>query len=143
MNKVPPSVRMKEEVERVLCGGNVEDAAAEAPMQGFVRALARYHPAGLDRRGSHDLSRAWALSSRRASASRVAEWLRSEAPANRGRAAGVSRAAAARHPGTVSPALVERLGTRTPDLEALVSGMYARGLSTQDVSDLYGEELGR
>jgi hypothetical protein len=38
---------------------------------------------------------------------------------------------------------VERLGTRTPDLEALVSGMYARGLSTQDVSDLYGEELGR
>ena len=32
------------------------------------------------------------------------------------------------------PALVERLGTRTPDLEALVRGMYVRGLSTQDVS---------
>jgi hypothetical protein len=42
MKKVPPSVRMKEEVEKVLCGGTVEEAPAEAPMQGFVRALARY-----------------------------------------------------------------------------------------------------
>jgi transposase-like protein len=40
------------------------------------------------------------------------------------------------------PTLVERLGTRTPDLEALVHGMYVRGLSTQDVSDLYGEAFG-
>ena len=37
-----PSVRVKEEVERVLRGGAVEEAPAEAPMQGFVRALARY-----------------------------------------------------------------------------------------------------
>jgi Transposase, Mutator family len=42
MKKVPPSVRVKEEVDRVLRGGAVEEAPAEAPMQGFVRALARY-----------------------------------------------------------------------------------------------------
>ncbi len=42
MKKVPPSMRMKEEVERVLRGEALEDAPAEMPMQGFVRALARY-----------------------------------------------------------------------------------------------------
>jgi hypothetical protein len=42
MKRVLPSARMKEEVERVLGGGAVENAPAEAPMQGFVRALARY-----------------------------------------------------------------------------------------------------
>jgi hypothetical protein len=42
MKKVPPSVRMKEEMERVPCGGTVQDAPAGAPMQGFARVLARY-----------------------------------------------------------------------------------------------------
>src|SRR5262249_42512588 len=32
--------------------------------------------------------------------------------------------------------------TRTPDLEALVRGMYVRGLSTQDIGALYGETFG-
>jgi transposase-like protein len=40
------------------------------------------------------------------------------------------------------PNMVERLGSRTPDLEALVRGMYIRGLSTQDVGALYGETFG-
>lgn len=40
------------------------------------------------------------------------------------------------------PKLVERLGTRSVDLEGLVRGMYVRGLSTQDVEDLYGESFG-
>ncbi len=40
------------------------------------------------------------------------------------------------------PVLVEQLGTRTADLEGLVRGMYVRGLSTRDVSDLYGEAFG-
>ncbi|MEX0804968.1 MAG: transposase [Candidatus Binatia bacterium] len=40
------------------------------------------------------------------------------------------------------PQLVERLGTRSVDLDGLVRGMYVRGLSTQDVEDLYGESFG-
>jgi len=40
------------------------------------------------------------------------------------------------------PKLVERLGTRSTDLEGLVRGMYVRGLSTEDVGDLYEEVLG-
>jgi transposase-like protein len=40
------------------------------------------------------------------------------------------------------PQLPERLSTRTPDLEALVRGMYVRGLSTQDIGALYGEAFG-
>ena len=83
MNKVPPSLRMKEEVERVLGGGTLQEASQEAPMQGFVRALARYTLQVSNRGGSHDLSRARALSSGRASASGMAERLRSEAAANR------------------------------------------------------------
>ena len=34
------------------------------------------------------------------------------------------------------------VASRTPDLEALVRGMYVRGLSTQDVGALYGEAFG-
>jgi transposase-like protein len=41
------------------------------------------------------------------------------------------------------PQLVERLGNRSVDLEGLVRGMYVRGLSTQDVEDLYGESFGK
>jgi putative transposase len=40
------------------------------------------------------------------------------------------------------PILPERLGRRSGDLEGLVRGMYVRGLSTRDVSDLYGEAFG-
>ena len=40
------------------------------------------------------------------------------------------------------PELPERLASRTPDLEALVRGMYVRGLSTQDIGALYGETFG-
>src|SRR5918992_4426512 len=42
MKRVPPSVRMKEEVQQLLCGQAVEEAPAETPMRGFVRSLARY-----------------------------------------------------------------------------------------------------
>jgi hypothetical protein len=34
------------------------------------------------------------------------------------------------------------LGSRTEDLEALVRGMYVRGLSTRDVSALYSDTFG-
>src|SRR5439155_21613107 len=42
MKRVPPSVRMKEEVEELLRGEAVEQAPAETPRRGFVRSLARY-----------------------------------------------------------------------------------------------------
>ena len=42
MKRVPPSVRMKEEVEVLLRGGDEADVPADAPMDGFVRTTARY-----------------------------------------------------------------------------------------------------
>ena len=40
------------------------------------------------------------------------------------------------------PKLVDRLGNRSVDLGGLIRGMYVRGLSTQDIEDLYGESFG-
>jgi len=43
MKRIPPSVRMKEEVDRLLRGEVVQEGApAETPMRGFVRSLAQY-----------------------------------------------------------------------------------------------------
>ena len=42
MKKVPPSVRMKEEVEALLQGKGADQETPEAPMDGFVRGTARY-----------------------------------------------------------------------------------------------------
>ena len=42
MKRIPPSVRMKEEVQQLLRGETEEGAPAETPMRGFVRSLARY-----------------------------------------------------------------------------------------------------
>jgi transposase-like protein len=40
------------------------------------------------------------------------------------------------------PHVADRLVSRTPDLEALVRGIYVRGLSSRDVSDVYSETFG-
>jgi putative transposase len=40
------------------------------------------------------------------------------------------------------PTLVARVGSRSVDLDGLVRGMYVRGLSTQDIEELYGESFG-
>jgi transposase-like protein len=133
---------MKEEVERLLHGETVQGIPAEAPMQGFVRALARYilqvsieHEAttflgrGHDRRGQ-----------------RVRPgWRNGYEPKRLQTEAGLLELGVPQLRATTEPfrpALVERLGTRTPDLEDLVRGMYVRGLSTRDVSELYGEAFG-
>jgi len=42
MKRIPPSVRMKEEVTALLRGQSVEGASSAGPMKGFVRSLARY-----------------------------------------------------------------------------------------------------
>ena len=44
-------------------------------------------------------------------------------------------------PDRFTPVIADQ-GTRTPELEALVRGMYVRGLSTRDVSALYQETVG-
>ena len=42
MKRVPPSVRLKAEIERTLQGGEPSVGAGEPPMVGFVGRLARY-----------------------------------------------------------------------------------------------------
>ena len=42
MKRIPPSVRMKEEVTGLLRGDEVEGAPPQTPMRGFVRSLAHY-----------------------------------------------------------------------------------------------------
>ena len=42
MKRIPPSVRMKEEVDRLLRGDAVDGIAGETPMRGFMRSLAQY-----------------------------------------------------------------------------------------------------
>jgi len=142
MKKVPPSVLLKEEVERVLGGGTLEDAPAEAPMQGFVRALARYIlQVSIEEEATAFLGRGHYRRGQR-----VRPGWRNGYEAKRVQTeAGLLDLAVPQLRATSEPfrpALVERLGRRTPDLEGLVRGMYVRGLSTQDVSDLYGEAFG-
>jgi hypothetical protein len=42
MKRVPPNVRMKDEVEALLRGEGQPDVPAAVPMDGFVRGTARY-----------------------------------------------------------------------------------------------------
>jgi len=42
MKRVPPSIRMKEEVEALLQGRGADQELADGPMDGFVRGTARY-----------------------------------------------------------------------------------------------------
>lgn len=142
MKRIPPSVRMKEEVERLLGGESVQVAPAEAPMQGFVRALARYIlQVSIEEEATTFLGRGHY---RRGERVRLG-WRNGYEAKRLQTEAGLLELAVPQLRATTEhfrPALVERLGTRTPDLEGLVRGMYVRGLSTQDVSDLYGEAFG-
>jgi transposase-like protein len=126
----------------VLRGEGLQEAPAEPPMQGFVRALARYIlQVSIEEEATTFLGRGHYRRGQRVRAG-MAERLRSQACANRGRLLDLAVPQLRATTERFRPALVERLGTRTPDLEALVRGMYVRGLSTQDVSDLYGEAFG-
>lgn len=142
MKRVPPSVRMKEEVERLLRGETVEDAPAEAPMQGFVRALARYIlQVSIEQEATTFLGRGHYRRGERVRPG----WRNGYEPKRLQTEAGLLELGVPQLRATTDhfrPALVERLGTRTPDLEDLVRGMYVRGLSTRDVSELYGEAFG-
>jgi putative transposase len=142
MKRIPPSVRMKEEVEQLLRGDAVEGAAAETPMRGFVRSLARYIlQVSIEEEATAFLGRGHYRRGGRLRAG----WRNGYEPKGVQSEAGLLELAVPQLRATEEqfrPKLVERLGTRSVDLEGLVRGMYVRGLSTQDVQDLYGESFG-
>jgi putative transposase len=143
MKRVPPSARLKEEIEGLLRGDTTAAPPCDdPPMTGFVRQLARYIlQVSIEAEATAFLGR-----EHYRRGDRVRRGWRNGYEAKRVQSeAGVLDLAVPQLRGTderfQSPA-VERLGTRTPDVEALVRGMYVRGLSTQDVSALYGETFG-
>jgi transposase-like protein len=142
MKRVPPSVRLKEEVEGLLCHPEGTGAAAESPMVGFVGRLARYMlQVAVEAEATAFLGRAHY----RRGARERAGWRNGYEPKQVQSEAGVLELAMPQLRGTddaFRPTLANQLRTRTADLESLVRGMYVRGLSTQDVSALYTDTFG-
>ena len=142
MKRVPPSVRMKEDVEALLQGRGAEPELVEPPMDGFVRGTARYLlQVAIEAEATAFLGRGHY---RRGDRARVGWRTGYEGKAVQTEA-GLLKFAVPQLRGTddpFRPQLPARLATRTPDLEALVRGMYVRGLSTQDIGALYGEAFG-
>ncbi len=142
MKRIPPSVRMKEEVTALLRGDAMEGEPAQAPMRGFLRSLARYMlQVSIEEEASEFLGRGHYRRGRRL---RVG-WRNGYEPKGVQTESGLLELAVPQLRATEErfhPKLVERLGNRSVDLEALVRGMYVRGLSTQDIEDLYGESSG-
>jgi putative transposase len=142
MKRVPPSVRMKEEIEGLLGATEGTPPSEEAPMVGFVGRLARYMlQVAIEAEATAFLGRAHY---RRGERQRVG-WRNGYEPKQVQSEAGVLELAVPQLRGTddpFRPALAKRLRTRTADLEGLVRGMYVRGLSTQDVSALYHDTFG-
>jgi putative transposase len=140
MKRVPPSVRLKEDVEDLLRGS--ETPSSETPMAGFVRQLAQYIlQVSIEAEATAFLGREHYRRGERARTG----WRNGYEPKRVQSEAGVLELAVPQLRGTderFHAKAAERLGARTPDLEALVRGMYVRGLSTQDVSALYGDTFG-
>lgn len=133
---------MKEEVTALLRGeAVVEGAPAETPMRGFVRSLARYIlQVSIEEEASEFLGRGHYRRGQRLRAG----WRNGYEPKGVQTESGLLELAVPQLRATEErfrPKLVERLGTRSVDLEGLVRGMYVRGLSTEDVKDLYAESF--
>ena len=142
MKRVPPSVKMKEEVEGLLRGEARPAAEPEHPMTGFVRRLARYIlQVHIEAEATEFLGRAHY---RRGERLRQG-WRNGYEPKGLQSESGLVTLQVPQVRGSEEPfrsALLSRLGSRTEELETLVRGMYVRGLSTQDVGDLYGGTFG-
>lgn len=142
MKRVPPSVRLKEEIDRLLQGAGPTPAPEEPPMAGFVGRLARYMlQVAIEAEATAFLGREHY---RRGARQRVG-WRNGYEPKHMQSEAGLLELAVPQLRGTAEPfqpKVTERLQTRTADLESLVQGMYVRGLSTQDVSALYADTFG-
>jgi len=143
MRRVPPSVKIREEVDRVLKGepgGDGQDGTD--PMKGFVRQLARYSlQVHIEAEATEFLGRGHY----RRGARRRPGWRNGYEPKGLQTEAGLLRLEVPQLRAVETPfrpALLERMGSRTPDLNALVTGRSVRGLSAQDVTALYGETFG-
>jgi putative transposase len=142
MKRVPPSVRLKEDIEGLLGNTELTAVAEEPPMAGFVGRLARYMlQVAVEAEATAFLGRDHY---RRGARQRVG-WRNGYEPKHVQSEAGVLDLAVPQLRGTEEPfrpTVATRLRTRTADLESLVRGMYVRGLSTQDVSALYTDTFG-
>jgi transposase-like protein len=142
MKRVPPSVRLKEEIEGLLQGTGPAPEPTDTPMAGFVGRIARYMlQVAIEEEATAFLGQGHY---RRGERQRIG-WRNGYESKRVQSEAGVLELAVPQLRGTAAPfrpPLVDRLGTRTADLEDLVRGMYVRGLSTQDVSAVYGETVG-
>lgn len=142
MKRVPPSVRMKEEIEGLLGATEATTPTEAPPMVGFVGRLARYMlQVAIEAEATAFLGREHY---RRGDRQRVG-WRNGYESKHVQSEAGVLELAVPQLRGTddtFRPTVADRLRTRTADLEGLVRGMYVRGLSTQDVSALYRDTFG-
>ena len=134
MKRVPPSVRLKEEIEGLLGTGEPPAATEEPPMVGLVGRVARYMlQVAIEAEATAFLGRGHY---RRGDRQRVG-WRNGYAPKHVQTEAGALALAIPQLRGTeeaFQPTVVDRLRTRTVDLDTIVRGMYVRGLSTRDVS---------
>ena len=140
--RVPPSVRLKEEIESLLQGTGPTPEPNDAPMVGFVGRVARYMlQTAIEEEATAFLGRGHY---RRGDRQRIG-WRNGYEPKQVQSEAGLLELAIPQLRGTeerFQPMGPTRVGNRTEELEALVRGMYVRGLSTQDVSALYRETFG-
>jgi transposase-like protein len=140
MRRVAPSVRLKEEIDAMLQGQRA--AESETPMQGFVQQLARYMlQVGIEAEATAFLGRDHYRRGDRVRAG----WRNGYEGKAIQSEAGALDLSVPQLRGTderFAPVLPARVGARTRELEALVRGMYVRGLSTRDVSALYQETVG-
>src|SRR5438094_6084062 len=143
MKRVPPSIRLKEEINGLLQGtASTPATPEEPPMVGFVGRLARYMlQVAIEAEATSFLGREHY---RRGERQRVG-WRNGYEPKQVQSEAGPLELAVPQLRGTddtFRPTVADRLRSRTADLEGLVRGMYVRGLSTQDVSALYHDTFG-
>src|SRR5262245_47053468 len=142
MKRVPPSVRLKEEINNMLQRGEPVAESEDPPMVGFVGRLARYMlQVAIEAEATAFLGRPHY----RRGARQWTGWRNGYEPKHVQTEAGLLELAMPQLRGTeepFQPRLAERLPTRTADLGRLVGGMYVRGLSTQDVSALFADTFG-
>ena len=127
MKRVPPSMRMKEEVEALLRGEGEAEVTVAVPMDGFVRGTARYMlQVAIEAEATAFLGRGHY---RRGDRTR-AGWRNGYEPKGVQTEAGLLQLAVPQLRGIhepFRPKLPERLASRTPDLEALVRGIMSEG----------------
>src|ERR1043165_6115469 len=143
MKRIPPSVRMKEEVDRLLRGEVVQGAPAETPMRGFVRSLAQYIlQVSIEEEATTFLGREHY---RRGGRLRIG-WRNGYEPKGVQSEAGLMQLAVPQLRATeerVRPALVERLGSRSVDLEGLVRRMYCEAFQRRTSKISTGRPSGK